>query len=388
VTSRICHYSDLENAVDGPERAGQVAALLDRLRDRGPALVVDGGDVLGPSLLGTETDGAHVPRTYAALGTDVATVGNHDLDYGVEALRSVVRESPATVLSANLHVDGEPLSDEPGVRRWTVRDVGDQSVALTGVIARELVENHWIADETSLRATAAEAAVERALADARTAAGEFDHTVVVSHCGHRDDRIARECEVDVVLGGHVHDRHREWVADTLVARPGARGSHVLAVTLNDADAAGAGLDADGSTAAGLTVQSHASGEESPSRATVETLRSLQSDLGLTRTVTVLDRASERSREHLYPESRVGNLVADAFRQASGADVALFNVGLLRAGPPLSGTVTVADCRSLAPFDNQIHTTTLTGAELCRTVGRTTGRRGARPRLRRHRRVRA
>jgi 2',3'-cyclic-nucleotide 2'-phosphodiesterase (5'-nucleotidase family) len=264
-------------------------------------------------------------------------------------------------------VDGEPLSDEPGVRRWTVRDVGDQSVALTGVIARELVESHWIADETSLRATAASAAVERALADARTAAGEFDHTVVVSHCGHRDDRTARECEVDVVLGGHVHDRHREWVADTLVARPGARGSHVLAVTLNDADAAGAGLDADGSTAAGLTVRSHASGEESPSRATVETLRSLQSDLGLTRTVTVLDRAIERSREHLYPESRVGNLVADAFRQASGADVALFNVGLLRAGPPLSGTVTVADCRSLAPFDNQIHVTTLTGAELCRPL---------------------
>ena len=166
MTSRICHYPDLENAVDGPERAGQVAALLDRLRDRGPALVVDGGDVLGPSLLGTETDGAHVPRTHAALGTDVATVGNHDLDYGAEALHSVVRESPATVLSADLHVDGESLSDEPGVRRWTMRDVGDQNVALTGVIARELVENHWIADETSLRATAAEAAVERALADA------------------------------------------------------------------------------------------------------------------------------------------------------------------------------------------------------------------------------
>lgn len=381
VTLRICHYSDLENAVDDPERVGRVAALLDRLRDRGPTLVVDGGDVLGPSLLGLETDGAHVSHTHAALGTDLATIGNHDLDYGIEALLSVARESPATYLSANLQVNGAPLAEEPGVRQWAVRELGGQRVVLTGVTSRRAVEDHWVADEEPVAAAPPEEAVRTALASARAERGGFNHAVVVSHCGHRDDRIPRTCEVDAVLGGHVHDRHREWVAGTLVARPGSRGDRVLEVRLetDTADAAGGremtrrtDAGADTGDAAGVTARSRASAGESPSETAVGTLRSLRSELGLTETVATLNRPVDRSREHLFPESRVGNLVANAFRRAGDADVALFNAGLLRAGPPLSGAVTVADCRSLAPFDNRIHTTTLAGAELRRLFANCTG----------------
>ena len=63
------------------------------------------------------------------------------------------------------------------------------------------------------------------------------------------------------------------------------------------------------------------------------------------------------------ESRVGNFLADALRAAVDADAALFPAGSRRTGPPLSGTVTLADVVSLAPFDDTIHELRLTGEKL-------------------------
>jgi 2',3'-cyclic-nucleotide 2'-phosphodiesterase (5'-nucleotidase family) len=42
--------------------------------------------------------------------------------------------------------------------------------------------------------------------------------------------------------------------------------------------------------------------------------------------------------------------------------------MLRGGPPIRGEVTVGDLRSLTPFENRIHSTTLSGAELLALFG--------------------
>ncbi len=339
----LCHYADLENAVDDAERLGRFAGLVDRHAGEG-TLLTDAGDTLAPSLLGGETDGGHVPRVHETLGTDIATVGNHDLDHGVDALLSVVEASPATYLSANLAVDDTPLAASPGVTRVTRHRVDGLDVALTGVTTPS-VADHPV-DTGRLAADPVVPAVRDAFAGV-----DADRRVVVSHCGHADERIARDCDVDCVLGGHVHDHHVDRVGGTPVARPRPRGEHLLTV----------GLDQ------GVSVTTRSPGESPTAPAAVETARDLRAGTGVDEPVTTLDGSIPREGEALRPESGVGNLVADAFRAAAQADVALFDVGLLRAGPPLSGTVTVGDCRSLAPFDNEVHSTTLSGAELRRLL---------------------
>jgi 2',3'-cyclic-nucleotide 2'-phosphodiesterase (5'-nucleotidase family) len=337
---RLLHYSDLENASDDPGRAGRLAAVL--AGRAGPdAAVLDGGDALAPSLLGDETEGRHVPELHRTLGTDVAAVGNHDFDHGLDALLAVAAETPATYLAANLRVDGEPLAARPGVERRTVVG-GGRRVGLVGVTTRETVAEHPGADGVTVDPVVP--TVRSATADLREAGVE--HVVVLSHAGHDDRAIARACPVAAVLGGHVHTPLVERVEGTVLARPGARGRRVVELDLANARVLVHRTDAwpvEGTVAASV--------------------RERRAGLGLETPVATLDRPLERSTDRLFPESRVGNLVADAYRRAAGADVALFNVGMLRAGPPLGETVTVGDCRSLTPFDDQIHSSTLSGGGL-------------------------
>jgi len=92
-------------------------------------------------------------------------------------------------------------------------------------------------------------------------------------------------------------------------------------------------------------------------------RELLAEVGLDETVARAEAPLPRERADCYPESGIGNTVADAYRWGADADVAVFNALQLRAGPPLSGAVSVGDLRGAVPFDNEIHTATLTGEEV-------------------------
>ena len=66
------------------------------------------------------------------------------------------------------------------------------------------------------------------------------------------------------------------------------------------------------------------------------------------------------------ESTVGNLVADAMREAAGCDIAFQNSGGLRADLP-EGAVTRGTVYELMPFDNTLVTMDLSGAEVRRAL---------------------
>ena len=61
-------------------------------------------------------------------------------------------------------------------------------------------------------------------------------------------------------------------------------------------------------------------------------------------------------------SPLGNLVTDLMRRATGADVALYNAGGLRADLP-AGTITRGDVTSALPFHNRLVVVRVTGAAL-------------------------
>jgi 2',3'-cyclic-nucleotide 2'-phosphodiesterase (5'-nucleotidase family) len=89
--------------------------------------------------------------------------------------------------------------------------------------------------------------------------------------------------------------------------------------------------------------------------------------GLDEVVARVDDPLVRTEETLFGgESRVGNFVADAYRWATGADVALQNSGGIRSGAPVEGAVTVADLVSLLPFEEPVAVAELSGAQLRRT----------------------
>jgi len=351
---RLVHYSDIENVFDDPERAARLAGRIRALS--GPdAAVVATGDTTAPGVLSLVATGRQVLDFYEATDTLLDTFGNHEFDYGPDALRDLVADAPATFVSANVRdEDGEPFGRDEGVIPWAVREVDGETVGFVGVTDPATDSLNPMAadlsfDDPVAAAGAALAEMRKSVAEEGTDGGGLDHAVVLSHLGAGDDDLARELDVDAVLGGHVHSRRNETVADTLLVRPGVNGEAVA-----DVD-----LDAEPPTA---TLHEPEGADPAPGLADALAERMAAADLD--EVVDAVAEPIERSGEVVHGgECRVGNFVADAFRWAHDADVGLSNAGGLRQGDPFEGDVTKADLISLIPFEEPVTLASVTGAEL-------------------------
>ncbi|WP_144797832.1 bifunctional metallophosphatase/5'-nucleotidase [Halorubrum depositum] len=353
---RLVHYSDIENVFDAPERAARLAGRIRALS--GPdAAVVATGDTTAPGVLSLVASGRQVVDFYAATDTVLDTFGNHEFDYGPDALRGLVADAPATFVSANVRDEaGEPFGREAGVVPWATREVDGAAVGFVGVTDPATDSLNPMAAELSFDDPVA--AARDALAEMRTAVAErgsgegaaaLDHAVVLSHLGAGDDELARELDVDAILGGHVHSRRNEVVAGTRIVRPGVNGEAVAEVDL-------------GPSVPDATLHEPDGADPAPGLEAALAERMAAADLD--ETVDVVENPIERTGDVVHGgECRVGNFVADAFRWAHDADVGLSNAGGLRQGDPWAGEVTKADLISLIPFEEPVTLASVTGAEL-------------------------
>lgn len=67
-----------------------------------PLLTFFSGDAFNPSLESTVTKGRHMVPILNKLKTDVACLGNHDLDFGVDQFMHLAKQCEFTWLCANV----------------------------------------------------------------------------------------------------------------------------------------------------------------------------------------------------------------------------------------------------------------------------------------------
>ena len=348
----LLHHSDIENVYDDHERAARLAGLLASHE----GLVVGTGDDTAPGVLPLVTQGRQSIPFFEGAGTAVETFGNHDFDFGVAATRDLVADAPPTWVTVNVRdEDGRPFDHHDGVEPWVVRTVDDARVGLFGVTDPAT---------DSLNPAAADLSFDDPLPAAREAVDTLrdrvDYVVALSHLGQGDDDLARVDGVDAVLGGHVHSRRVETVGDddTLVTRPGVNGEAIVVVDLSPDGAAGELVEiGDGDAARDDSVTPRDDG-------VAAALADRTSEAGLDEVVAEVAGRLERTEATIHGgESRIGNLVADAYRWAAGTDVGLQNAGGIRLGDALSGPVTLADCIGVVPFEEPVVVCEVTGAEL-------------------------
>src|SRR5688572_2673216 len=118
----ILHFNDVYEIT--PVEAGKsgglarVAALRRSLRDAFPSLITTlGGDFISPSALGTarvggqRLNGRQMVSVLNAVGLDIAVLGNHEFDLGLDAFLARVSESRFTLLAANVtDSTGQPFA--------------------------------------------------------------------------------------------------------------------------------------------------------------------------------------------------------------------------------------------------------------------------------------
>ena len=342
MTLRILHYSDVENAYDDPQRIGRLAGLLAAERDT-DTLVVGSGDDTGPGVLSLVERGEQALDFFAAVEPDAETFGNHDFDHGPDRTRELVTASPQTWVSANVwDENGDRFAGKRGVEPWALAETATASVAFVGVTTPHTPE--MTPEAADLDFSHPEDAVREHLPEMRERA---DYVVVLAHLSDAES-LAGIDGVDAVLAGHTHEREVEYVAGTPIARPGVNGGHVSELAFGEEPRA-----------------THLSVADAPlDDAVADALAARVSASELDEVVATVERPVERTEEASFAaESRLGNFVADAYRWATGADVAVCSAGGARTGDPLEGVVTAIDLVAIAPFDQALVVGELSGERL-------------------------
>lgn len=362
VTLRIVHVNDLDRMGEDEGRGGvaRLATVVEEVRaGHRHVLVTHAGDSISPSLLAAFDEGAHMIDLLNRVGIDAMALGNHEFDFGPEVLAARVAEAEFPVLSANaLDPDGSPLD---GVAESLVLEVGDHTVGLFGLTTAGTAIKSSPGPITFADPVETAHAVAAALREAGA-----DLVIALAHTDLREDAaLLRAAPVDLVLSGDDHLLRLHYDGRIALVESGSQAEFVtvLTVTMDTVDGAGGPAFV---WEPAFEVINTVAVEPHPGMAAAvqgyEDRLSSELDVEIGSTGTALDtrRSTVRSEEAAF-----ANLVADAMREAVGADVALTNGGGIRAdrtyGP---GTVlTRRDVLSELPFGNRTILIEVSGADL-------------------------
>lgn len=377
--------TDWDYVHDRPTGEGglaRIATMVREIRAVEPACVLlDCGDSIQgnplTSLHAAAPDGVHpVARVLNALEVDVAAVGNHDLDYGIEHLSAYAADCRFPILAANL----SPL---PGIGPRAILEValprlGALRLGVVGVSTPGVVL--WNAGHLTGRLTAT-GIVEVTAKQVRMVREEgADLVVVLSHSGmgpgssygdalpwleNDTRRLMRDVPgIDAVVLGHAHEELSGHERCTSTGRsvpyvePSCLGLHLGRIDLR---LRRSGIDV-------VVVDS--------------TARNIPVDAAPDAAVSALaSEAHARTRTHLahriahlsapiaaHPVADGPSPLADLLNQVQAQWAAAHVAGSPYAGLPIvsaialhsgheglaAGPVRVRDLHRLVPFENQLH----------------------------------
>jgi 2',3'-cyclic-nucleotide 2'-phosphodiesterase (5'-nucleotidase family) len=325
-----------------------------------PTFRVDGGDQLQGTLESNLVFGASVVAAFNVIGLDAAAVGNHELDWGTDTLRTRQAESAYPWLAANVFLAGTDRRPE-WARPYAILEREGARLAVIGYATESTPATLRTATTVPYEFRGGLDGIRAALDEVR--AQQPDFTIVVAHAGGgcREERCEGEmadlarsldpAEVHLIAGGHDHGA----TASVVNGIPIVRGSsHARGIAIVDLVRRG-----DGSRGFSMrrdTVWVDAVQPDSTVLALVR--RSVERADSIARLPIAMLRDSLPGRQ----TKQLGQLITDALRHATGADFALSNTGGIRA-PIAAGPVTYNDVFRVLPFGNEIVRMTLTGEEL-------------------------
>lgn len=357
---------DTPGLVGGASRLATVIAQRRAAAEAAGAdtLLLEAGDVLQGTPMSTAFRGEPDFALLERFGVDAMSLGNHEFDFGVETLRERMAQVSFPILAANVRYgDGSPFAGE-SVLLTTPRH--GLRVAVLGLVTADTrVTTH----PRNVVGLLFEDPVATATRLVPALAAESDLVVVLSHCGAAVDRkLAAVPGVDLVVGGHdqrLVDPPLQ-VGGVPVVQAYEWGEFLGEATFGAAPEGG--LRWAGNRYLRVTAEVP---EDPAVAALVASYRArLGEELGRVVTTTAVRLDGQGRGE----ETNLGNLVADALLQASGADVALINAGAIR-GSIEAGPVTLEHLMTVLPFDNRLVVVPLTGAELRSMLEQSVGRGG-------------
>jgi len=346
----VLHVNDVYQfiPVEGGTRGGlaRVLTLKKQIKAENPNTIFTmGGDTLSPSVETRTYKGAQMIDAWNAVGIDYAVFGNHEFDVKTDVLLERMKESKFQWLGANVFdvKTGKIFADTPP---FVIREFNGVKIGIVGFLLPEAKQTSSMEDSLEVR-NFCEAAKE--IVPKMRAAGA-NAVIGLTHLFMRQDKELAKCaKFDLILGGHEHSLLQSSSNGTPIFKMTADAREIGRFNFN--------FNANAKTLESIDweiIPVTDRTENAPEFAAVtdkykDILQKLAEPVGATG--VPLDALSFSNRNH---ETNIGNYIADVYRQATGADVAIMNGGSIRADLTYNaGVLTKRDVLSILPFNNAV-----------------------------------
>jgi len=346
----VLHTNDMHGQILPRDGIGGLAEMATLMRRERADFVLDGGDMFTGTMISDEFLGKPLIEILNRLNYRAVALGNHEFDYGLQELGKRAREANFPILSANVVTGIEEI------KPFTVLNVKGVRIGVIGLTVETLREVSHPKNLTTVTVKKVVDAMQETLPKVRPLS---DFVILVTHITFDEQiRVAKAFpEVKLIVTGHPHIPRSTQVGSTLIVETGNSTRFFGKVEMRFS----------GKTPESMTSQ-------------MIPVRDVEADPEIKAIIdpyhhTVMDRAAERLGEaeatlekSEIQESALNNMVADAIREYSGSQIAIQNVGGIRA-PILKGPITYGDVFEILPFQNTLVTMTLSGAQLKQMLGR-------------------
>ena len=370
----ILHTNDMHGymqAADGCLGIGAVAQLKKDYQQQGyDVLLMDAGDYLQGSSFANFTQGESVVEVMNAAVYDVAALGNHEFDYGSDVLEKRISEMNFPAVAANITVDatGEPFIQQNAV--FTLSDgtkvgvFGLDTPSTATTSAPKNTAGLTFAQGEELY-TAAQAQIDELKSQ------DCSIIVCVGHLGEEAANegnnaanvVANTSGLTVMIDGHDHLVENQTVKDkegndVLIAETGYYLKNIGVLTYEN------GKFTDSLVEVGTYTGSDPELEKMVAEETAEIEATMQEVVA----VTDFELYGEAAPGNRTQETTMGDLASDAMywqvTQAAGSapDAVVLNGGAIRASIK-AGEIKLLDIHNVFPFNNQLCTVEVTGAQL-------------------------
>lgn len=343
--------------------APAAAAFIKEKRDEARSkkcgfVLLDGGDIFQGTPIGELGRGKIMAEYYNYLGYDAVVVGNHDYDFGPEALTELVNSTGATFLGANVVNEGS----EAWVNYLKPFIILEQAGVRIGIfgITTQYLEGMTTADRFRGHDVLHEVKTARRCVAALKAKG-VDLIVGLTHIGLLHDQQLADsvAGIDIIIGGHSHtglpQPYEDSINHTLIFQTYGRLSNLgfIDIKIDKGTRRIAGFRSEIVDLLAEEIDEDTVMARMISQWEDESMKGLDEVIGVS--LEELTRAGMQ-------ESPLGNLITDAMREYFDVDLAIHNSGGIRASLP-KGEVTYRDCFNIDAFSNTAVVMKLSGRQL-------------------------
>ncbi|WP_282942517.1 bifunctional UDP-sugar hydrolase/5'-nucleotidase [Paenibacillus sp. RC67] len=354
--------------------AAYMASYINEIRASEPnVLVLDAGDIITGPAISFLTNGEAPVDLFNAIGFDASCIGNHEFDHGVPNARKLVAQAQFPFLSGSIFYKGTNILF---AKPYEILEKGGLKIAVIGIhgkkagyetIQVDLVQDLDFREQESLLQEYVnllrphvDLVIVLAHEGVPAEQSTTDREVHVEEDFEEDVRMCRNIKgIDLMITGHAHKSILKpyLVKETGTMLCSTRGLGTFVGYLK--------LKVDKSIRKITSYEGHLepiySDQIKPDPVVAARVQYWDDRLK-----QLIDQkigyAEEALTRNYFGESVLGNIITDAVRLYTEADVVFTNPGGLRADVE-QGDITVGHIISVVPFNNNVLVMDMTGREL-------------------------